>query len=621
MKLRSLTLANYRCYKTPTHIPFDDFTTFVGRNDCGKSTVLDALDTFFNDKPLDKNDAAKGGNAKAVTITCVFDTLPPSLLLDETATTTLADEHLLNSNGDLEITKIYNCSIEKPKLVASRLRAVHPSAPNADDLLALKVDDLKDRAKALGLNLTGVNKTIKRELRDAIRSAINPLNLVEADILLIGDGVDDKGNSPKVWDGLKSALPLYALFKSDRQSTDQDSEAQDPLKTAVKEAISAKAADLGIVMDYVEQEVKKVAALTLKKLKEIDPAIAATLDPKFEKPNWSSLIKASITGDDEIPLNKRGSGVRRLILLNFFRAKAERAVQEKQANSTIYAIEEPETSQHPHNQRLLMGALQQLAIGDDQVIVTTHTPMLARYLPSSSLRFIEKLPDGSRTITVGGTDAVNKNIADSLGVLPDHSVKVFIVVEGIHDIEFLKALSRVYRAQTLDIPDLGALELAGEVIFVPAGGACNLALWQSRLHKLRRPEFHLFDRDAPSTSPSKHQADVDSVNQRPGCTAVSTSRLELENFVHYAAINVCAQAMGLACNLAAQFGPDDDVPKLLTVELNKTAPQGSQWGPNRVKGWLAGTVVDTMDGVMLAGIDPNNEMLGWMNTIKQMLAQ
>ncbi len=58
------------------------------------------------------------------------------------------------------------------------------------------------------------------------------------------------------------ALPLYALFKSDRQSSDQDSEAQDPLKLAIKEAVAEKAAEiLQAVMAYVEQEVKKVADL------------------------------------------------------------------------------------------------------------------------------------------------------------------------------------------------------------------------------------------------------------------------------------------------------------------------------------------------------------------------
>lgn len=620
MKLKSMTVANFRCYKNPISVTFDDMTTFVGRNDAGKSTLLDALDVFFNDKALDKNDAAKGGNAKAVAITCVFHGVPAELLLDESAMTSFGDEYLLNAEGDLEITKVYNCSIDKPKVTALKLRALHPSTEHANDLLLLKIDELRARAEALGVDMGVVNKTVKRELRAAIRAKIGSLEPVATDVLLVGDGVDERANAPKVWDGLKASLPLYALFKSDRQSSDQDAEAQDPLKAAIKVAVAAKTTELQAVMDFVEQEVKKVADLTLKKLKEMDPGVAATLEPKFEKPSWATLIKASITGDDEIPLNKRGSGVRRLILLNFFRAKAERAMREKHAQSTIYAVEEPETSQHPHNQRMLMRALQQLATGDDQVIVTTHTPMLARAVSSSSLRFVAKAADASRTIAIGGTEVVNQAIADSLGVLPDHTVKMFIVVEGIHDITFLKSLSRMFLAHGKDVPDLEALELDGVLIFVAAGGANNLALWASRLAALNRPEFHLYDRDAPATAPAKHQAKVDAVNLRSNCKAFSTSRLELENFVHYQAINACAQASGLACNLAAPYGPDDDVPVLLAAELNQHAPQHAKWGSNGAKAWLAETVVPTMDVGMLAQVDPASEMLGWMNDIKDMLA-
>lgn len=620
MKLKSMTVANFRCYKDPLTVTFAELTTLVGRNDAGKSTLLDALDVFFNEKALDKNDAAKGGAAKSVTVTCVFEQLPGALILDETAPTSLSDEHLLNADGDLEVTKIYNCSIEKPKLSSIRLRAVHPSADKLKDLLALKLDELKARAEEVGVDMTTVNKTVKRDLRSAIRVKVGQLESAPCDLLVGGDGVDEKGNAVKLWDGLKAALPLFALFKSDRQSSDQDAEAQDPLKSAIREAVAAKATELQAVMTFVEQEVKKVADLTLKKLKEMDAAVAATLDPKFEKPNWSTLIKASITGDDEIPLNKRGSGVRRLILLNFFRAKAERIEREKGAQSTIYAVEEPETSQHPHNQRLLMRALQQLAIGNDQVIVTTHTPTLARALPSASLRFLSRDANGVRSIAIGGADAVNKAIADSLGVLPDHTVKAFIVVEGIHDITFIKSLCRMFRSHGTPVPDLEAKELTGEVVFVPSGGAGNLALWSSRLHALNRPEFHLYDRDAPSGAPSKHQAKVDAVNQRPGCKAVSTSKNEMENFVHHSAINACAQALQLACNLTAPFGADDDVPALLTTELNLHAPANAKWGPNKVKAWLADTVVPAMDAQMIVQIDPAGEMRGWLADIELMLA-
>lgn len=59
MQLKSMTVANFRCYRSPITVTFDDITALVGRNDAGKSSLLDALDVFFNDKSLDKNDAAK----------------------------------------------------------------------------------------------------------------------------------------------------------------------------------------------------------------------------------------------------------------------------------------------------------------------------------------------------------------------------------------------------------------------------------------------------------------------------------------------------------------------------------------------------------------------------------
>jgi len=49
MKIHTITLTNFRGYRNPTTIEFNDLTVFVGRNDIGKSTILEALDLFFND--------------------------------------------------------------------------------------------------------------------------------------------------------------------------------------------------------------------------------------------------------------------------------------------------------------------------------------------------------------------------------------------------------------------------------------------------------------------------------------------------------------------------------------------------------------------------------------------
>ncbi len=40
MKLISLTLRNFRCYRDEATINIDNFTTLIGRNDIGKSSVL-----------------------------------------------------------------------------------------------------------------------------------------------------------------------------------------------------------------------------------------------------------------------------------------------------------------------------------------------------------------------------------------------------------------------------------------------------------------------------------------------------------------------------------------------------------------------------------------------------
>ncbi len=63
-------------------------------------------------------------------------------------------------------------------------------------------------------------------------------------------------------------------------------------------------------------------------IREMNPEIANSLNPIIppsEILKWADVFKnVSITGDENIPINKRGSGVKRLILLNFFRAEAER---------------------------------------------------------------------------------------------------------------------------------------------------------------------------------------------------------------------------------------------------------------------------------------------------------
>jgi AAA15 family ATPase/GTPase len=167
------------------------------------------------------------------------------------------------------------------------------------------------------------------------------------------------------------------------------------LKEAVKQILS----DHGIqtkfseIASEVEKKLKDVSDKTLEKLKEMNPEVASSLNPVIptaESLKWADVFKTvSIAGDENIPINKRGSGVKRLILLNFFRAEAERRKDEIRVPSIIYAIEEPETSQHTEHQKKLISAFLSLAeTANTQVVITTHSAALVKELKFEHLRLI-----------------------------------------------------------------------------------------------------------------------------------------------------------------------------------------------------------------------------------------
>lgn len=565
MRLNSVTVRNFRCYKEDFSIEISHLTTLIGKNECGKSTILDALRVFFDDIAPDLDDATTTGDKGDVRIICEFDSLPKTLVIDADYPTDLPSEYLLNKEGRLEIHKVYNCKLKKPKLSGTFAQCIHPSAEGRSDLLQLTNAQLKSRASELDVSTDGIDVRVNTQLRRAIWKSTGDLQLRPQLVPLDAETATAK----RIWDMLKEELPVYALFKSDRPSTDQDEEAQDPMKAAIKEAIKEKELDLEQIAEFVRKQVEEIATRTVEKLRDMDPSLASQLRPRFTPPAWANIFKVSLTGDDEIPINKRGSGVRRLILLSFFRAKAEQHARERSATQVIYGIEEPETSQHPDNQRMLMHAFNELACqGDCQVILSTHVPALARLVPLETLRYIEICADGKRRMH-SADEETYRLVANALGVLPDHNIRLFIGLEGPNDINFLKNMSELLRATGAEVPDLQRLEDEGQIIFVPLGGG-NLALWTSRLKELNIPEFYIFDRGEEPPSRSFHQDTVDEINGRTGCTAYLTGKAEMENYLHKDAIRVVRGA-------EVSFGDFDDVPQLVAQAIHEASESDTPW--------------------------------------------
>ncbi|MBS3964266.1 MAG: ATP-binding protein [Methylomonas sp.] len=275
MQLDQVIIENFRSYKNRITVDINDLTVFVGKNDIGKSTILEALDIFFNEGKgsikIDKDDVNKQaileGNTDII-IGAVFSNLPASLTIDTTNSTTLTDEYLLNKEDKLEIIKKFpNAGKEKVFVKAN-----HPMNPNCSDLLLKKISELK---KLLTDEILCEDKTRSAIIRKAIWDHYSDnLDLQEIEIEL---GKLDEKN---IWDQLKTYLPLYALFQSDRKNSDGDNEIQDPMKLAVQEILKDQSLtdSLNQVAQKVEEKLQEVAGNTLEKLKEMNPEVA-------DKPN------------------------------------------------------------------------------------------------------------------------------------------------------------------------------------------------------------------------------------------------------------------------------------------------------------------------------------------------
>jgi predicted ATP-dependent endonuclease of OLD family len=402
MKIKSVSLHRFRKYSTPITIELDDLLVLVGRNDIGKSSILEALDIFFNDGKgcvkLDKDDVNKDGLANgedSIEISVEFTDLPPNIVIDASNITTLRDEHLLTADGTLRITKKYPGAGKERVFIIAK----HLINPECKDLLLKKQSDLRAILASQAIDCT--DRTKNAVMRAAIWAAQETLDCADEYEIEVA-----KIDAKNIWEQVKKYMPLYTLFQADRKNSDSDSEVQDPMRIAVKEILgdSAIKASLDSVAATVKERLDAVAASTLQKLQEMNPNIASSLDPQLPdlaSLKWIDVFKSvSITGDNDIPINKRGSGVKRLVLISFFRAESERRQREAQLPNVVYAIEEPETSQHPDHQRALIDALVSLSsAANTQVVLTTHSPEIVKKLQFHNLLLVtDSCPEGVQQV-------------------------------------------------------------------------------------------------------------------------------------------------------------------------------------------------------------------------------
>lgn len=196
--------------------------------------------------------------------------------------------------------------------------------------------------------------------------------------------------------------------------------------------------------------------------------------------------------------------------------------------------------------------------------------------------------------------------------------KLLIIVEGQHDVAFLKQISTVLHEQDQNLPHLSELESAGQVLFVPTGGG-DLSQWTNRFAHLNQREFHLYDREVQPLT-DERQAVVAGVNRRADCQGVLTRKRSIENYLHPAAVQK-------VLDIDVAFADDDNVAESVAVATLER--RGADWHNlssrsqrklrERAKQRLHRLVVPQMTVELLAERDPDGEVEGWLRTIATLL--
>lgn len=561
MKISNISFENFRSFRN-SEVNITDINVFLGKNDQGKSSILEGLDVFFYDgkgsikatkDDLNKDAVREGINEFAIGVQ--FEGFPDPIIIDETNETSLKEEYLLNKDGKLEIWKRFR----NGNLSSTQIKCYHPCNDEfLGGLITKRIGELRDFIDEHGLVVSDRRKAA--EMRKAIRDYFSKRDgrLIFEEVYIPIDGTDLK----KIWDKLKMHMPVFNLFAVDRENLDKDSELQDPLRSRIKEIFYREDVlnRLNEVSEEIDNEIRAFAENTIEMFRsltknetEITPSIPSTEDLK-----WDCVYKnIGFNTEDDIPMNKRGSGFRRLVLLSSLIARIKEEVNNEV--DVIYAIEEPESSLHPKWQKRLVKALIELAEREKyQVFLTTHSPNMMRIFEIECIKYVERDSEGSKVYDFN--EEIGTKIIKSMGLLPDIG-KVVVCVEGINDKTFLLNINQNIE-ELKSIIDLKKEMEAGTLTIIPMNGNL-LENWIAShfLENTNALEFHLYDSDKGSDNENRYLESIKKVNQRgDGSYGTLTKLREIENYVPK---DIIEEYFGIEINLEVDWAVAD-IPKLIS---------------------------------------------------------
>jgi predicted ATP-dependent endonuclease of OLD family len=434
MRIKYLTIHNFRGIDKLENLEISNLNTFVGKNDAGKSAILRALACFFDVKKFDTKDVFKGKlNDDITSIEISFE---PSVEIDDLA---------LDSKKLITLKKEFAVVNGKVKPAEYYLSNDY-TEETYQNLWNKKEQDLNQIISDLGEEPNKSGRGKKNIIRiEQIKTTL--ASNTRADTY--HELEDFLKNIEKTYE---VSLPEYSLFDAEQdlniEATNFQSQFK-PIISAYFETTKDKTAEIekGLKKDLATEfeEIRKYMTKNVSGLKKLNP----TTDFDWSKSLKKFDLNLEFEGQNfDVPISHKGTGFKRLLMVAYF----EYLANKKSIKNQIFAIEEPETYLHPSAQQDLLNSIVRIS-EDSQFFLTTHSPVFAGATDGENSILVTKDEFGISHYSREEQNIIDQ-IINELGIRPDYNllkeIKYLIFVEGVDDIHFLKTYAKTVLNKDLE---------------------------------------------------------------------------------------------------------------------------------------------------------------------------